>query len=383
MKMKNKNSMLFITIDPIEYRRRVLDQISIAQESGYEVSVISIGEKRKKYKEHESSFHEDRILVWFRSGPLKFLLFNLKLLWRILWCHYDTIHLRGLWVLPAVMIRRIFRNSQLIYDAHEYFAGLEIFKRRPLRKYIWLLVEKLSIPHIHTLITVSEPLGDLFQQRYPRLKSIMILKNMPSVNDIQPFNSDKFNSANYRFTMIFHGYFLKGRALTQTIRALAPLKDTKLNFILMGDGPLKLELENLVEQNNLHDVVSFQPFVERDKLLPILSTADIGLSLIEDDCINRKYSLPNKFFELISAGIPVLASNIITQQMYVDKYNLGLTVDPQKIEAITEAILFMSQNKHQRMIWTQNCLAAAKNDLNWEKESEKLKQCYTALREKG
>jgi glycosyltransferase involved in cell wall biosynthesis len=149
----------------------------------------------------------------------------------------------------------------------------------------------------------------------------------------------------------------------------------------MGQGPLKLQLESLIEQYNLHDVVSFHPLVEKKKLLPILARADIGLSLIEDDCINRKYSLPNKFFELISAGIPVLASNIITQQMYVDKYDLGITVDPQKIETIAKAIQFMLRDENQRKIWTQNCLAAAKKDLNWEKESEKLKQCYNMLRE--
>jgi glycosyltransferase involved in cell wall biosynthesis len=371
--------MLFITIDPIEYRRRVLDQIAVAKSAGYEVSVISIGEREKKYRKQENSFHEERIFVWFKSGPLKFLLFNLKLIWRILWRKYDTIHLRGLWVLPAVGLRQIFRRSHLIYDAHEYFAGLEILKGRPIRKYVWLHVEKLCIPFIHTLITVSEPLGELFQQRYPRLKKVMILKNMPSVKDIQSFNSDKFLQDKARFTIIFHGYFLKGRALINTVRALALIKDVQIDLILMGEGPLKLELEYQIKQNNLQDVVSFQPFVEKDKLLPILARADIGLSLIEDDCINRKYSLPNKFFELISAGTPVLASNISTQQKYVDKYSLGLTVDPENIEAIAEAIQFMLKDESHRKIWAENCLTAAKSDLNWERESEQLKQLYKGL----
>ena len=83
--MKFKNRILFITIDPVEYRRRILSQISMAQEAGYDVSVISIGEKGKKYRMEGNSVHAERIFVKFKNGPLKFLLFNLKLLWRILW----------------------------------------------------------------------------------------------------------------------------------------------------------------------------------------------------------------------------------------------------------------------------------------------------------
>ena len=376
---QNKNKLLFITIDPIEYRRRVLNQMTVAREYGFEVSVISIGERGKRYKNAEDFFHEKRIFVRFQGGPLKFIEFNLKLFWSILWNRYEIIHLRGLWVLPAVMMRQIVRRSHLVYDAHEYFAGLEIFHNRPFRKHIWLSVEKLSIPHINTLITVSEPLGDLFLNRYPKLKRILILKNMPSTRDIQPFDPGKFNPSKKRYKMIFHGYFLSGRALIQTIKAITLLQDISLDVTLIGQGPLKRKLEHLVEQYMLQNIVTFQPFLDRDRLMPVIAQADIGLSLIEDDCLNRRYALPNKFFELVSAGVPVLASNIRTLKFYMDKYDLGLTVDPQNIIEISEAIKKMLLDVNQRRQWTLNCLSAARKDLNWEQEAEKLKQCYTAL----
>lgn len=383
MKIIKNKKILFISIDPIEYRRRVLNQIIVARESGFEISVISIGEKGKKYQESQQSFREQRIFVFFKSGPLKFIEFNLKLLSLILFRRYHIIHLRGLWVLPAVMIRQIFSFSHLVYDAHEYFAGLEILQHRPLRRQFWLLIEKISIPHIHTLITVSEPLGNLFKQRYSNLKNVIILKSMPSVKDIQPLIPGKYDKNHKRLRMIFHGYFLKGRALPQIIQALTLIKDISFELILMGQGPLKGYLESLTKQNGLEGVVLFHPIAEKNELLPILAGADVGLSLIEADCENRKYSLPNKFFELICAGVPVLASNIITQQSYVDKFELGITVDPQNIELIAKAMIFMLTNADKRKKWASNCLAAARSDLNWEKESEKLKQCYMTLRENG
>lgn len=376
---QNKNKLLFITIDPIEYRRRVLNQMTVAREYGFEVSVISIGERGKRYKNAEDFFHEKRIFVRFQGGPLKFIEFNLKLFWSILWNRYDIIHLRGLWVLPAVMMRQIIRHSHLIYDAHEYFAGLEIFHNRPLRKQLWLLVEKLSIPHINTLITVSEPLGDLYRNRYPKLKRILILKNMPSSRDIQPFDRSKFDSSKKRYKLIFHGYFLKGRALIQTIMAITLLQDILLEVILIGQGPLKGKLEHLVEQYRLQNMVRFHPFLKPDQLLPVIAQADIGLSLVEDNCLSQRYALPNKFFDLVSAGVPVLASNIHTLKFYMDKYDLGLTVDPQNINEISEAIRTMLLDVNKRRKWALNCLSAAKNDLNWEQEAEKLKHCYAAL----
>jgi len=364
-------NILFISIDPIIYRRRVLNQIETAVQIGWIPTVISTGADLNFKVDYQIHL----IKQPFKRGPIRFLHFNYKALRIILKSKVDVIHARGLWVLPAIIIAGITRKFRLIYDAHEFFAGHELFQKHLWRRLTWLKLEKHAIPKMDALLTVSEPLGNFYNELYPALKHVEIIRSLPKLDEAI---LSKLKEENEILTLSFHGYFLPGRGLTQLIDALAVLKDHAFHLKLIGEGPLKSKLENKINSLDLSRNVEFHPFVESDKLLEKIRSADLGIVLIEADSINRANALPNKFFEYIHAGVPVLASNITTLKAYVKEYNVGFIVDPYNQQEMIKALKQVFENRHQLNEYRTNCIKAAK-ELCWQNESKKLQMIYTQL----
>lgn len=362
------NKILFISIDPIVYRRRVINQANAAKSSDWDVHVISVG----------PSFHTEPpwkityLNIPFKKGPLRFIFFNFLVLVHILKNKYFAIHARGLWVLPAVLTAKILKKFKLVYDAHEYFAGHELFQKHLWRRITWLPFERLAVPVIDVLITVSEPLAGFYKKRYPGLKNIKVIRSLPIKKELSPI------SKNETLQIVFHGYYLPGRGIFELLDALYSLKAEKFKLTLLGEGPLKEQIEEKIKKLNLSDKVSLMPFVPSEKLLSTIHFADLGVALIEADCLNRKFSLPNKFFEYIHAGVAVLASTIPTLHEYVKTYNVGYCADVQSTADITKTIHFILNNRPDLTEKKKNCIAASEI-LNWQNESIKQIAIYNAL----
>ena len=363
-----------ITINQIEFERRIYNQIETAKNMGYKVLAISIGKPGDKGCEKKERFLLKRIFTKFHEkGPIKFISFNIKLFIAILFRPIQVIHCHDLWPLPAAALAALFKNCYLVYDAHEYYGGLNIFNNRPIRKNIWMVLEWLAIPLVDMLITISEPLGDLYKKRYPQLKKVEIIRNVPKYET--PSNPKKFVKSKFSHTIIFHGHFKPGRGLENLVKAMHNLPDVKL--ILVGGGELKQSLISLVKNLELNNV-EFLDYIHHDQLISHAAKADLGIVLFEATSLNYSFALPNKFFEYVMAGLPVLASNIKTLQYYVDKYDIGKTVNPGNIDDISNKLKEMLQDEPQLKKWENNCLELAK-ELNWEKESKKLENLYNEI----
>jgi len=94
--------------------------------------------------------------------------------------------------------------------------------------------------------------------------------------------------------------------------------------------------------------------------------------------LNYSFALPNKFFEYAMAGLPILASNIETLEFYVEKYNVGKTVNPDNINEISHSLNEMLDEESNLKKWKSNCLQMAK-ECNWENESKKLENIYNEI----
>ncbi|MFC2088122.1 glycosyltransferase [Calditrichota bacterium] len=362
-----------VTINEIDLERRIFNQIDTAKICGYKVLVFALGKPGNKHRERKRGFILWRVTTKFHEqGPLKYIVFNFKLFFLILFTPINIIHCHDLWPLPATALAALFKNSALIYDAHEYYSGLKIFKHRPFRKHLWMILEWLAIPVVDVLLTVSQPLGELYKKRYPQLKRVEIIRNLPKYE--VPISTKEFNlKKNDEKILIFHGHFKPGRGLENLVKAAG--KVVNIRLLLVGGGEIFNELNELVQQLNLTDVVEFKDYINKDMLISHSAQTDIGVVLFEPTSQNYSFALPNKFFEYIMAGIPVLSSDITTLKHYVEKYEIGMTVDPAEPALIANTIEEMLQNKNQMIKWKENCLKAAK-ELNWEKESGKLAKIY-------
>ena len=366
-----------ITINSIDFERRIHNQVETALEQDYKVGVIAYGKKGEKHSEHDNNFLLIRLKTGLiNSGPLKFIIFNIKLFFTLFLRPVDIIHCHDLWVLPASAMLSLFKNSALIYDAHEYYAGLQIFNKRFIRKKIWLFCEWACIPVVDILMTISEPLGKLYKKHYYNLDRVEIVRNLPQFEDLDREKAVELPLKNDSKNIIFHGHFKSGRGLENLIKAMAFVENVSL--VLIGGGELKENLIDLVHKKNIQKKVRFVDYIHTELLISTIAQADIGVVLFEPTSINYAHALPNKFFEYIMAGVHILGSNIITIDSYVKKYELGRIVDPSQPQFIAKTIEDMINDETKLKMWKKNCKKAAKQ-LNWEVESKKLVEIYEQI----
>jgi glycosyltransferase involved in cell wall biosynthesis len=373
-------NILHITINPIFLERRILNQVRSAIQHSHVVSVIYLEEGSENSGIANRDYTQIPLRTSFhRGGPLKFLQYNWKVLWAGLNHEFDIIHAHDLWILPAATILSVWKKKVLLYDAHEYYPGLEIFTRRKIRRLIWTFSEKICIRRVKNLITVSEPLGQLYRDRYHLSISVDVIRNLPAYEAPSPAKVVKIPVNDDMLTVLYHGHFRPGRGLTNLIKAIARVENIRL--VLIGGGELESELKKLTYDLNAEKRVSFIPYILTDQLISTAAQADIGAVLFEPGSQNYAHALPNKIFEYVMAGLPVLASNIDTLDHYVNKYNLGITTDPNDVQSISDCLEEISGNQNQLQIWHNNALSAAR-ELSWENEAEKLINIYDKFKSK-
>ena len=367
-----------LTINSIDYERRIKNQAESSRNNGQKVEIIALGKPGES-----STFMWDDIpvrrlkTVFHKGGPLKFIHFNFRLFFYLIFQPLKVLHCHDLWIMPSVYLLRLFKTFSVVYDAHEYYEGLEIFNKNRIRKKLWMMVEKRIIRSIDILITVSEPIAGLYHQKYPHLHEIEVIRNLPK----QIVSSKTYHVTNLPETnkklILFQGHFKPGRGLFQLIEAMVFVKDAHL--VMIGGGELENEIRRKIKDLDLQNKISLTGYIPTDQLLATTSVGDLGIVLFEKTSLNYFYALPNKFFEYIMAGIPVLASNLETFTDYMKKYDVGLTVDPANVREIADSITKMISNDKQIKIWKENANKASKI-LNWENESLKMNQIYEKIR---
>ena len=240
----------------------------------------------------------------------------------------------------------------------------------------WSLLEQRLIRQVDRVITVSGSIAQSLKERYG-LDEVVVLHNLPLFRHKVQSNliRETLDLPDDRPIVLYQGGFLTENGLREQIEAAAGLAAA---LVLIGDGPSEQALRNQVRAARLDDQVFFIPRVPFHQLHNYTCSADLGLCLIKGTGKSFYYSLPNKLFEYMMAGLPVLASNFPEMQRIVRETRTGATVDPTNIVAIREQIATFLDNAEQREACAKASLQAARH-YNWEREAAQLTQLYATL----
>ena len=291
----------------------------------------------------------------------KLLINGIKFKPNIVHCH-DTM------VLPAGILIKFFLNVKLIYDAHELESNKH-GQNKILSKATYL-IEYFSWHRIDYFITVSKSINDWYMKKLGDKPSKIIL-NSPVQDETTRFEKnyfhDKFKIKEERLIFVYIGALAEGRAIDLIVEAFRS-SNVSSHVVFIGLGSMH---SFVADSARSCDKIHLHSPVAHEKVVPLISSADIGLCLIENSSLSDFYCLPNKLFEYAFSGIPILASKFPDIEFIVEKYNLGFTCNLDVVSIIDE-ILKIEKEKPQS-------ISSDISDLSWKSQSDKLLDAYNSL----
>ena len=175
---------------------------------------------------------------------------------------------------------------------------------------------------------------------------------------------------------MYQGTLNTGRGIYQVLDAMV-LLDGVL-FVIVGDGYDLKNIKKHAAELKITGKVKFTGQVPLDQLPAYTSQADLGLVLEENVGLSYLYSLPNKLFDFIHAGVPVLASPLVEIKKIYEKYEIGEMIESHDPGHIAGKINFMLNNNDKRALWKENLKKAAE-EYCWENEEKELEKIYSGL----
>jgi glycosyltransferase involved in cell wall biosynthesis len=359
-------TICFTVTNDLVHDQRMIRICGSLAEAGYQVTLV--GRQLKGSAQlAQTPYHQHRIRCAFHKGFLFYAEFNLRLFCWLLAQKTDIICAIDLdTILPCYFLSRV-KKIPRVFDAHELFCEMKEVARRPLVKWVWTAIEKYCVPRFENGYTVSSMIAEHYHKAYG--VSYSVVRNMP-------LDQQHHLLSNRGRFILYQGAVNEGRCFEQLIPAM---KWVQMPLHIYGDGNFVEQVRKLIRTNGLEDRVFLKGKLLPVDLPPLTRTAFIGISLFDGSVMHNRYSLANRFFDFILAGVPQICSNFQAYRELNDQYGVALMVDEHSSVNIASSLNKLIENEflHSKMV--ENCLVAARV-LNWQKEVGSLLDCYKKLK---
>jgi glycosyltransferase involved in cell wall biosynthesis len=367
-----------IVLNNFKNDSRVLKENISLQRAGYDVTIVAMYEEPLEEFEKVQGIHVHRVKIksrsWSKHPVVQFFKY-LELLYRVVKAYKksDILHCNDLNALPVgVVIKKFFnKKAKIVYDAHEYETetnGLSGLKQKVVR-----LIEKRLIKHTDAVITVSNLIAEEYVRLYGIKKPALVL-NTPVYKTVEKKNlfREEFGIKKEQKIFLYQGALNSGRGLETLLEAFKELKSNSV-IIFMGYGVLApLIAQSAKESENIY----FHEAVSPEVVLDYTSSADFGISTIEDSCLSYRYCLPNKMFEYMMVGIPLLVSPLPEMKKVVEEYNVGVVLEENSVDGVKKSV---EEAMTLDVKTLENNLEVAKTIYNWQEQEKVLLKVYNEL----
>lgn len=362
----------------IYHDQRVLKIAGIIR--SLDCDILLIGRNSDNYLVPPSfPFRIRRFNMVFTRGFLFYIFFNLRLFFFLLFNKFDLLVANDLdTLLPNFLVSKI-KNLELVYDSHEYFTGVPEIQDRPFVKWVWTKIERAIFPRLKKVMTVSDSIANQYAIEYG-LRPLTVRNCSLKTGHIVPFRRDEIDLSPDHLLLILQGGGINvDRGGEELIEAIAMTEGVSL--LVIGSGDMFEVLEQKVLELKLRERIRFIKKIPWKELMRYTRAADAGLSLDKNTNPNYTYSLPNKLFDYISAGIPVIASDLPEISKIINEYNCGILIPVPEPGQISRAIKEIRDNRPLLSELKRNSVIASET-LNWDNESRKVDEFYRLILKK-
>jgi glycosyltransferase involved in cell wall biosynthesis len=363
-----KKRIIVSVINDLVTDQRVARTCSVFHELNYEI--LLIGRKLRDSKTLVKRDYEcKRIVLLFEQGPQFYFFFNLRLFFKLLFSKANLLLANDLdTLLPNYLVSKL-KGIPLIYDSHEIFCEVPELQNTPIKKRIWKKLESWIVPKLKYNITVNQSIGNYFNQKYK--VPFIFIRNIPNYSKINNLKSrEELNLPLSKKIILLQGAGINmHRGAEELVEAFQYLTNDYL-LLIIGSGDVIQILKQNVVNKQLQDKVRFIDKIPATELQHYTANANLGVTIDKDTNLNYHFSLPNKIFDYMHAGIPILASKLPEIEHIITHYQIGNFIENHTPEHIAQQIEVSLKNEVYFENKKNTEQAAFEN--NWNAEKQKL-----------
>jgi glycosyltransferase involved in cell wall biosynthesis len=381
-----------LVLTPAATDWRIIREATALRKAGYAITIVDveIDSARPARERHEGidflhTFDAPRNTRNY--GPVStwpWLLSKAARMFRTLWPVLSTpaqaYHAHDITALPACYLAAVLRGKALVFDAHELPLTQDYIMRRPLLTRFSRGLLRLMMRRCTQTITVSPPLVSELSRLYGGPTATLV-RNIPEYQE-----PPRDRRLHHHFGLppstkiaLYQGGFQSNRSLDILVRAATSLK-TGTVIVLMGAGSHREHLADLIAELRVGDRVKLKEFVPYAELLAWTGSADLGLTIFTPDVsLSIRHCLPNKLFEYLMAGVPVLSTRLDAVVDLTHHYGVGRCVESTDPQAVAQAIDSLLADSNELHAMRERALRACKSELRWDVEALNLIAMYRPI----
>lgn len=266
--------------------------------------------------------------------------------------------------------------APVVYDARDIYVDAANIARLPgPARRLFAHVERRWARRASRVATVNDPYADVMEQRFgvPRPLIVMNCSYRRDEPAVRPrlFHERLRLDGDIR-VVLYQGGFSRDRGIEQLIEALPSFPDRTV-LVVLGYGVLQAELERRAAEPVLAGRLFVLPAVAPTELLDWVGSADVVAMPIQPSTLNHRLTTPNKLFEAMAVGVPVVASDLPGMAAIVRETGCGVLCDPTSPAEIAAAIRsILDAPEPERLAFRERSLAAAHGRYSWEAQAETL-----------
>ncbi|MBK0403939.1 glycosyltransferase [Adhaeribacter sp. BT258] len=356
--------IVFAVTTDLNYDQRMQRICKSLAGNGYEI--LLVGRRWPVSKPLQPQpYAQHRLQCFFSKGKFFYLEYNLRLFFFLLFKNADAFGAADLDAALPVCFKARMSGKPFIFDAHEYFPEVPEVISRPAIQKMWRAVEKFIVPRSALRYTVTSSLAGIFTRNYrvpfSVIRNISVLKPFVKTEKEQRY-------------ILYQGAVNEGRGLEMLLEVMPEIN---ADLWICGKGEMLETLQRRARELKLENKVKFLGYVLPADLEKITRRAYLGFNLLENLGLSYYYSLSNKFFDYLHAGIPQVVIDFPEYETLLQEFEVGVAIPLEKAALKTALQELLTDEKRYDFL-VKNCLLA-RETWNWQQEEKKLLALYETL----
>lgn len=339
-------------------------------DAGYEVCLVVADSKGNEINRKVKIFDVGKAANRYE----RFLFTTIKVLQKALTIESYLYHIHDPELIPVGLILK-FLGKKVVFDAHEDLPKQILAKPYFCQAFLIVLAlilklfEKIALKEFDGIISATPSIGRKFKSIN---RNSIVINNFPIIGDLapSPWNGKPRNH------LCYIGGIDRIRGVFELIEAMEMLPET-IKLLLIGPANKEL-LKKLSEMRGWQERTVYLGFQSRDQIIGRVACSFAGVVNFHP-VPNHTEAQPNKMFEYMSAGLPVIASNFPLWKEIVEGNHCGICINPLNPKDIANAITWLYNNPNEAETMSLNGISAVEKKFNWNNERKKLLNFYETI----